>query len=529
MKTTFLSRFAAVALILAAFTACNNANKSFELTGNLEGITEGSIVLVPIENKELPNDTVKIENGKFIFTGNIPEPAIYQLIVVGKEEKGYFYAENSKMTFTGHADSLMKAVISGGETQDYSNEMDKSFSDLTARLKVQELRKELYAAKGTDPATRARKAEINALLDQFTQEYSQLKLDFIKKNPKTYYSAILVNELAFAKNAVEIDSYLNLLDPKLFTYAPIVKLKEKIDQMKQTEVPLNSFSEGSNLAYKVDTTFNGKLHINVNYLSVFSDGNICALKGDGKVIIFDSKGTLIKEFKSNIKSRPSAIAVDKSGNIYVFGTAYEMKAVESRGRTVQVNTPVRVDCFVFNNNGIKNREIKLEGIITATGARISENNLLVADTRSRLIAIYDVETGEKKSAIEKLRTCCGILDFSIRNNNEVLVANLGAFRVESFDYSGKPLITFGQRGSSLDDFHGCCNPVSVAFLSNGGIVTVEKDPTRIKIFSKEGAKKIEGIDELVDGCRYIPMIVDNNDHLYLASKTAGIIKCIPAL
>jgi len=529
MKTTFLSRFASIVLILAAFTACNNANKSFELTGNLVGITEGSIVLVPIENKELPNDTVKIENGKFIFAGNIPEPAIYQLIVVGKEEKGYFYAENSKMTFTGHADSLMKAVISGGKTQDYSNDMDKSFSELSEKFKVQELREELYIINPANPITRERKVEINELLDKFSKEYNQLKFNFIKKNPKTYYSAILVNELSFAKNAVEIESYLNLLDPKLSSYTPIVKLREKVDQMKKTEVALNSFSAGSNLSYKVDNTFTGKLHNNVNYLSVFSDGNICAIKGDGKVIIIDSKGTLIKEFKSNIKSKPSAIAVDKSDNIYVFGTIYEMKAIESRGRTTQVNTPVGVDCFVFNIKGVKTREIKLAGIVTATGARISENNLLVADTRNRLIAIYDVETGEKRAAIEKLRTCCGILDFSIRNNNEILVANLGAYRVESFDYSGNPLITFGQRGSSLDDFHGCCNPVSVAFLSNGGIVTVEKDPTRIKIYSKEGAKKIEGIDELVDGCRYIPMIVDNNDNLYLASKTGGIIKCIPAL
>ena len=86
-------------------------------------------------------------------------------------------------------------------------------------------------------------------------------------------------------------------------------------------------------------------------------------------------------------------------------------------------------------------------------------------------------------------------------------------------------VSFGQRGNTIDDFHGCCNPVSVAFLSNGGIVTVEKDPTRIKIYSKEGAKKVEGIDELVKGCAYIPMTVDRNDNVYLASKTDGIVKC----
>ena len=62
----------------------------------------------------------------------------------------------------------------------------------------------------------------------------------------------------------------------------------------------------------------------------------------------------------------------------------------------------------------------------------------------------------------------------------MLVANLGAFRVEGFDYSGNTLVSFGQRGTSINDFHGCCNPVSVAFLSSGGLVTVEKESNTYK-------------------------------------------------
>jgi hypothetical protein len=152
---------------------------------------------------------------------------------------------------------------------------------------------------------------------------------------------------------------------------------------------------------------------------------------------------------------------------------------------------------------------------------------LVADVKRQLVGIYDAQTGKLLSEMKDMRPCCGILDFSINPDNELLVANLGAFRVQKYDLNGKLLLTFGKRGKELDNFHGCCNPVSVAFLSNGAIVTVEKDPTRIKIFAKEGAKKIEGIDELVDGCEYIPMIVDANDNLYLASASKGIVKCVP--
>jgi hypothetical protein len=260
---------------------------------------------------------------------------------------------------------------------------------------------------------------------------------------------------------------------------------------------------------------------------VLSNDNICSLKGDGTVLIIDSKGTKVKEFKSNLKGKPSSIATDKTDNIYVLGSIMGEKTIESRGKTIKMSAPVGVECIIFNAKGIKVREMKLDSVVTATGARVFGNNLIVADTRGRVVAIFDVQTGVKKSAIKNLRTCCGILDFSVRKDNEILVANLGAFRVDGFDYQGNEIISFGQRGTGINDFHGCCNPVSVAFLSNGGIVTVEKDPTRIKVYSKEGAKKIEGIDELVKGCTYIPMIVDTKDNVYLASKTDGIIKCSP--
>ena len=107
-----------------------------------------------------------------------------------------------------------------------------------------------------------------------------------------------------------------------------------------------------------------------------------------------------------------------------------------------------------------------------------------------------------------------------------MVANLAAFKVQTYNLKGKKLITFGKRGKHLNDFHGCCNPVTVASLSNNAIVTAEKDPTRIKVYSKDGAHLIEGIEELVKGCSYIPMVVDGKDNIYLASSKSGIIKCV---
>ncbi len=528
MKTKIQIFSALLLLLTISLTSCNSSGNGFSLSGNLEGLTDGTIYLT-YSSGSLKTDTVLVKEGKFEYSNpNLTEPLAYSLRIEGKERSYLrFYADNAKMTLTAHADSLSKAVISGGKTQELDYELAERTRALQDKHQVNQLRGELYGRNGAKP-TPEREAEINALLDKFTQEYEQLKLDFVKENPKEFYSAVTIKQMSSGKGAEEIEKYLSMLDKSLESTSIVTDLRKKLDEMKKTEVSLDKFiPDAHNLVYRVDDTYKGKQHTEIVYLATLTDNSVCALQSSGNVIIIDQSGKAVKTVNTGLKSKPSAIATDETDNIYVFGAITQPKTIESRGRTSQILDYVGVECFVFSPKGKKLREVKLEGVVTATGARVSNNHILVADTRGRHIVIYDAQTGEKKSSIENLRTCCGILDFSIRNNNEILVANLGAFRVDSFDYNGKALFSFGQRGTSLDEFHGCCNPVSVGFLSNGGIVSVEKDPTRIKVYSAEGAKKIEGIDELVKGCSHIPVIVDKNDNIYLASKNEGLIKCSP--
>lgn len=414
MKTLLISRqLSGVIIFLTLVTSCNNESENrFRLKGTLEGITDGNIILSSAENYKQPADTFKIEKGKFVVVGNIPKPSMYYL-QVEKRTRVMFYAENSRMTLKGHADSMGRSVIKGGKTQTLYSEFRRRVKELAIKHKVDDLRKELYMK------TAERDIEITRLLGKYDDDVYQLQVEFIKEHPDAYYSVILVYQMSRGKNAVEIERYLNLLDKKLADYSEVVSLREYLKQIKTTEVNVESLlSDAHNLSYKVDESFVCKEHNNIVYLSVLSNGNVCALKKDGRVLIIDSCG--------------------------------------------------------------------------------------------------------------KLYTCCNILDFYVRKENEILVANLASFRVDGFDYSGKRLYSFGQRGNTINDFHGCCNPVSVAFLSNGGIVTVEKDPSRIKIYSKEGAKAVEGIDELVKGCAYIPIVTDKRDNVYIASYAGGLMKCVPS-
>ena len=84
-----------IVLLLAAaglFSSCGNGNH-YSLTGNLPARYDGCLVkLTPAtfyfsEEKNSPEDSVKIKNGKFQFNGAVQEPTVYMLTIDGVDYK----------------------------------------------------------------------------------------------------------------------------------------------------------------------------------------------------------------------------------------------------------------------------------------------------------------------------------------------------------------------------------------------------------------------------------------------------------
>ena len=78
--------------------------------------------------------------------------------------------------------------------------------------------------------------------------------------------------------------------------------------------------------------------------------------------------------------------------------------------------------------------------------------------------------------------------FAIRSNpqGDLWVTNPGNLRVESYDQEGEYLSSWGNNGMQIEDFTGCCNPVYMALLPDGGFVTSEKGLFRIKTYDLRG-------------------------------------------
>lgn len=134
-------------LLLAG--ACT-APDSYRLVGNLSGLADGTrMLLVPAatHKQEKPIGEAVVEDGKFVFEGQLPEPRLLNLQAEGKQLYYAFMLENGEVTITGEAVTttdgdremvtLNKAVVTGSKADRefrekiaFRQELDKAYTRL---------------------------------------------------------------------------------------------------------------------------------------------------------------------------------------------------------------------------------------------------------------------------------------------------------------------------------------------------------------------------------------------------------------
>lgn len=516
-------------LIILTVVSCKSTKEEggFVINGNAEKLGVKEIQYSSFGSEKEPV-TVEVKDGKFTITGKVDEPT---QIGIMAGEGAYFmmYVENTNMQLelfkeNRHGFDALAGKVTGCETQTHYKEVSDTESKFWDDLKKYEA---LLANKNEFAKLDKKEQErITKFVKHFRAGKDAISHNFIKAHPKAYYSAVLSRGLAGGRDSNGIKELIAALDPSLKNTKPVKEMLAMANTMVKDEVKLEDIFNVSNVAYKVDPAFKGAELKGINYLAHFSNNNICALNGAGEILTIDANGKKIKTIKPKLEGKITSIAVDKKDVIYAMTPIMKKVKKTYRGKTFERNELAGIECVRFDSNGKELGRVQLDGAKGATGARVVDNKIIVADYNQGILSVHDAQSGKQVNKIEGMRQCCGILDFSVNSKNEILTANLGAFRVEKFQLDGKREVAFGSRGRGVEQFHGCCNPVSVAGLSNGAIVTVEKDPTRIKIYSKTGASVIAGISEMVKGCQYIPMTVDSKDNLYLASPDKGMVKCV---
>lgn len=129
-----------------------------------------------------------------------------------------------------------------------------------------------------------------------------------------------------------------------------------------------------------------------------------------------------------------------------------------------------------------------------TALAVNGNDVFAADAGQRVLLRYDrsgrllARLGEKNKerGIPGFIVPSPFFDVKIAPDGLLRVTNPGRHRVELYTPEGDLEGAWGAPSMGIAGFCGCCNPISLALLSDGRYVTCEKGLPRVKVYSAGG-------------------------------------------
>jgi hypothetical protein len=219
------------------------------------------------------------------------------------------------------------------------------------------------------------------------------------------------------------------------------------------------------------------------------------------IVILETDGTPVSEFSCEERVRSLAVAED--GTIYA-GMRDHIEIYDPKGKRLAV-WPV------------------IEGRPYVTGLAVGGKDLFAADAGNRVVLRYDLDgkiTGrigkrDRDRNIPGLVLPSPFLDVEIGHDGLLRVNNPGRHHVELYTFEGDLELAWGKPSMGIQGFCGCCNPVNLALLDDGRVVTFEKGLSRVKVYSPLGEFEsvVAGPESFADTAS-IDAITDADERVY---------------
>ena len=214
-----------------ALFACSQ-KEGFKIDVNLEG-ADGKVVLEERKNGEwIGIDTADVVDGTAVLEGTVEMPGAYYLSVLGQRSKAIVFVENSKMTFTGKADSIRSASVTGSATHDEYAKLNAELSKVSDEYMA--LYQEARAASAAGDTVKA--DELLTKVDELYESTETMQEDFVKNHPASYATPYILAGIQYGKEADELEALVNALDPNVQLSPLIVDMKDKIEKLKKVAV-----------------------------------------------------------------------------------------------------------------------------------------------------------------------------------------------------------------------------------------------------------------------------------------------------
>jgi len=202
-----------------------------------------------------------------------------------------------------------------------------------------------------------------------------------------------------------------------------------------------------------------------------SGGPVVLVAGDRSIRVFGSDGSPAGEIK--LAFEPYCVTVAPPDRLLVCAPDH-VAAVGDDGSVLQ--------------RWSSGDERSMPRSVAVTG-----DSVFVGDAGAMTVLRYDNE-GKLLSRIAEKDDARGIPGIVVYRPyldlfalpDRLVVANPGRHRLELYTFDGAPLGAFGAYGTSTERFCGCCNPINIAPLSGGRVVTAEKAIARVKVLAADG-------------------------------------------
>ncbi len=220
-----------VLLIATALFSCSQ-KEGFKINVNLEG-ADGKVVLEERKSGEwIGIDTADVVDGKAVLEGTVEMPGAYYLSVLGQRSKAIVFVENNKMTFSGKADSISFATVSGSATHDEYATLDEQLRKISDEYMA--IYQDARAASAAGDMEKA--DELMAKVDELYNSTETMQADFVKNNPASYATPYILAGIQYGKEADELEVLVNALDPNVQLSPLVVEMKDKIEKLKKVAV-----------------------------------------------------------------------------------------------------------------------------------------------------------------------------------------------------------------------------------------------------------------------------------------------------
>ena len=206
-------------------------------------------------------------------------------------------------------------------------------------------------------------------------------------------------------------------------------------------------------------------------IAVDSKGSIY-VAADRAIRKFSDQGVILGEIE--LAGEPGCLTVLADGTVYV-GFKDHVEIYDAQGQRQGSWDSLGPDAHL-------------------TSIAVSDDNVFVADAGNRVVVRYDASgnlvgyIGKKDSS----RNVPGFVipspyfDLAVSRDGLLRVVNPGRRRIEAYTFDGDIEFWWGSGSVAIEGFCGCCNPVNIAILPDGGYVTCEKGLVRVKVYDSEG-------------------------------------------